>query len=464
MDGSLRRTAAVKKRARPKLSGSDLVLIGLICAVVASVLVPALFRGRPAQPVREREARGGAAVSLGPNGPPAGRSGEYADLEQVGDEYDADEGALQGPVFFSDPYAQRRFTPVDDPRFAAALDPEVERALRVGRIPSLTIALVSGDRIVWTRAAGLANIRVKTAAACDTVYVIGSTFKTMSTMALLQQLDKGRFKLDDPVNNYLDGFKVAGENRRFPVTFRHLLTHTSGLPTEFGRYPVWSTDGPPSLEEYLTKALRLERRPGQRVVYSNIAYTLVAYLVQKFSGLPFKDYMKRYVFDPVELGDTAFEPRPDMAERLAIPYMPVRRRGVFRPVDWAKADVWPAGVVYGTSIDMARWMICVLNRGVYKGRRLLSEAAFDEMMRKQYERFSGPINGGWLNETSGYGLTWWVSKKNGETIIAHSGSISGYTAFIAGNLDRRSGVVILTNGNKAHRHLYDLALKALAAF
>jgi hypothetical protein len=104
-----------------------------------------------------------------------------------------------------------------------------------------------------------------------------------------------------------------------------------------------------------------------------------------------------------------------------------------------------------------------LNGGVYKGRRLIGEAAFREMMTRQFDRFAGPINGGWLNETSGYGLAWWISTLEGETIIAHSGSVNGYTAFLAGNLNRRTGVAILTNGNKAHRWLYSLALKALAA-
>jgi CubicO group peptidase (beta-lactamase class C family) len=406
---------------------------------------------------------GAPASSVGPeNG--SGQSGAFADLEPGPDEDEGDDDPILGPAILSDPAAARPFSPVDDPRLAALLDPEIERSLKAGRIPSLAVVLVSGDRIVWTRSAGLANIRVKTPAACDTVYLIASTFKTMSATALLQQMELGKFRLDDRVNDYLSEFKIEGENRRYPVTFRHLLTHTSGLPTDFGRHAVWEDQGPPSLSDYLKGRLRLSRRPGTRVAYSNVAFTLVAYLVEKFSGVPFKDYMRTRVFAPVEMRDTAFEPRADMAERLAIPYMPVRRRGgLFRPVDWVKADAWPAGVVYGTAVDQARWLMATLNGGVYKGRRLLGETAFREMTKRQFDRFAGPINGGWLNETSGYGLAWWVSKLNGETIVAHSGSVNGYTAFLAGSLERRTGVAILTNGNKAHRWLYSLALKALAA-
>ena len=128
---------------------------------------------------------------------------------------------------------------------------------------------------------------------------------------------------------------------------------------------------------------------------------------------------------------------------------------------WTKANVWPAGIVYGTVLDLGRWLVANLNRGVYKGYRLISEKTFEEVMRRQYDQFAGPIHEGWLNESSGYGLTWWVSERRGERIFAHSGSVTGYTAFLAGNLDQKSGFAILTNGNRAHRPLFDLALLAL---
>ena len=462
--------AAASARRRPARPGrrlrraADIALIVLALGA-AGLFVATKIVGRRTAGSNGQSEPVAASSTIGPE-TTASPSAEFADLEAGPDEFDGATGdeALAGPAIVSDPYAARPFSPVDDARLAALLDPEIERSLKVGRIPSMAVVCVSGDRIVWTRSAGLSNVRVKTPAAVDTVYLIASTFKTMSATALLQLMEQGKFKLDDRVNDYLGDLQIQGENKRFPVTFRHLLTHTSGLPTDFGRHAVWEDQAPRPLAEYLRGRLRLARRPGTRVLYSNIAFTLVAYLVEKFSGMPFKDYMRKNVFGPVEMRDTAFEPRADMAERLAIPYMPVRRRtGIYRPVDWVKADAWPAGVVYGTAVDQARWLIAAVNGGVYKGRRILSDATFREMTRRQFDRFAGPINGGWLNETSGYGLAWWVSTLDGETVIAHSGSVNGYTAFLAGNLNKKTGVAILTNGNKSHRWLYSLALKALAA-
>jgi CubicO group peptidase (beta-lactamase class C family) len=330
-----------------------------------------------------------------------------------------------------------------------------------GNIPSAAVALVHGDKVIWAAAYGYSNTWARTPAFAETVYLIGSTFKTMSTFALLQQMELGKFKLDDPVNSYLNEFKIQGEPPSNPVTFRHLLTHTSGLPADFGPCPVWSDHAPLPLKLYLQESLRLQCPPLATVIYSNVAYTLVAYLVERFSGTPFRRYVQQNILDPLGMKDTAFEPRPEMVERLAIPYFFEAKSKKYVPVGWTKANVWPAGIIYGTVIDQAQWLIANLNHGVYRGHRLIGEETFREVMRRQYDCFAGPMHEGWLNETTGYGLTWWVSERAGEKIFAHSGSITGYTAFLAGNLDRRTGFAILTNGNRSHKYLFELALWAL---
>ncbi len=341
------------------------------------------------------------------------------------------------------------------------LEPEVRKMMLEGSIPSAAIALVSGDRVVWTGAFGYANLWARTPAVPSTVYLIGSTFKTMSTVALLQQMEKGKFKLDDPVNSCLTEFKIQGEDPAHPVTFRHLLTHTSGLPADFGPHPVWGDTAPLPLKDYLAGFLKVTQPPLTKVVYSNMAYTLIAYIVESFSGVPFKQYIEKNIFEPLEMTDTVFMPGGNIEERLAIPYVFDRKTGGQTPAIRLKANVWPAGIVYGTVIDQARWLIAILNGGIYKEHRLISEETFRELMRRQYDRFAGPLSDGWLNETTGYGLTWWISRRKGETYFAHSGSVPGYTAFLAGNLDKKTGFAILTNGHRAHKHLFELAIKAL---
>jgi CubicO group peptidase (beta-lactamase class C family) len=346
-------------------------------------------------------------------------------------------------------------------RVAADLEPEIQRTLIEGKIPSAAIALIAGDRVIWTGAYGHSNLWARTPATPSTVYLIGSTFKAMSTVALLQQMEQGKFKLDDRVSDYLTDFKIQNEDPQHPITFRHLLTHTSGLPADFGPFPVWGDTVPPALEEYLRKSLKAAKPPMTSVVYSNQAYTLIGYLVQKFSGVPYKQYIKEHIFTPLEMTSTAFEPRPDMEERLSIPYTVDEKTGSQVGAERLKAAVWPAGLVYGTVLNQANWLIANLNGGVFKGKRIISEQTLEQMFTRQYDQFKGPIEGLWGNENAGFGLTWWVQVREGDRYFAHSGSVPGYTAFLLGNRDRKLGFAILTNGNRAHPHLIKLADRAI---
>lgn len=350
---------------------------------------------------------------------------------------------------------------VDTDRVVAELEPEIQRAMLAGNIPSVSIALVSGKDVIWSGAYGQSNLWARTPAAPNTVYLIGSTFKTMATVALLQQMEQGKFKLDDKVNDYLTDFKIQGEDPQRPVTFRHLLTHTSGLPADFGGFPVWGDTVPPPMDQYLSKSLKIAKPTMTSVTYSNMAYTLVGYLVEKFSGMPFKKYVHEKIFTPLEMNSTAFEPRPDMDERLSVPYRFDEAAGTQVAAVRVKATVWPAGLVYGTSLNQANWLIANLNGGTFKDKKIISEATLEQMFTRQHDQFKGRIENIWGNETAGFGLTWWTQVRDGDRYFAHSGSVQGYTAFLLGNRDRKLGFAILTNGNRAHPHLFKLADQAM---
>jgi len=350
-------------------------------------------------------------------------------------------------------------------RVIPQLETEIQKSMLEGQIPSITVALTDRVGELWAGAYGESNLWAGTPASTQTVYLIGSTFKAQSTIALLQQLEDGFFQLDDPVNPYLNNFQIR-EEPGFPVTFRHLLTHTSGLPAAFGGHDVWGETVPSPLSVYLGESLEVAGPPLEKVVYSNLAYTLVAYLVERFSGVPYKEYIKDRIWSPVGMTSTAFAPTPEMEERLSIPYVPNQETGRPAAAGRTKADVWPAGIVYGTVHDQASWVRFNLGDGAVDGGRLLQPETMQQMHTLQFRQFSGgSMGGGWGYERPGYGLTWWLSTREGEQFFAHSGSVSGYTAFVMGNRTRGLGIAVLTNGNRAHSHLVricNLALDLLA--
>jgi CubicO group peptidase (beta-lactamase class C family) len=343
-------------------------------------------------------------------------------------------------------------------RVVARLEPEIRRALVEGRIPSLTVALTDAEGELWSGAWGQSNLWARTPATTRTVYLIGSTFKAQSTVALLQQVEAGHLALDDPVRDHLGDLRIRGEDPERPVTVRHLLTHTSGLPVSFGPHLVWGETVPPPLEEYLADSLAVSRPPEEEVEYANIAYALVAWLVERFSGMDYKAYVRERIWAPLGMESTDFAPTPEMEERLAVPYVPDEETGRNAPVPRLKANVWPAGIVYGTIHDQARWVRFNLGDGASGEARLLEPGTLEEMHTLQFPELAGePMAGSWGYEDPGYGLTWWTSHRDGERYFAHSGSVPGYTAFVMGNRSRGFGVAFLTNGHAAHPHLVRLS-------
>ena len=344
-------------------------------------------------------------------------------------------------------------------KVAAELEPEIRRAMIDGKIPSATVALVSGDKVIWTGAYGESNVWSRTPATIDTVYLIGSTFKAMSTVGLLKLMEEGKFKLDDPVSKYLD-FKIEGDDPANPVTFRHIFTHTSGITGPFGAVPVWSNDAPTPLSEYV-RTIKVEHPPMTKVEYSNPAFALVGYLIERISGVPYRQYIKEKVWGPLEMDSTAFDPTPDMDQRLSVPYVVDKETGRQVPAVRIRAAVFPAGITYGTVLNQANWLIMNLNGGVFKGKRIISESTLEQMHTLQFDQFKGGIEGIWGNETAGFGLTWWSQYRNGDHYFAHSGSLAGYTAYLLGNKNRKLGFAILTNGNRSHQYLFRLGDRAM---
>lgn len=346
-------------------------------------------------------------------------------------------------------------------RVAARLEPEVRRAMLDGNIPSITLALADRSGEIWSGAWGESNLWAGTPASTQTVYLIGSTFKAQSTVALLQQMEQGHFELDDPVREHID-FEIRGEDPNDPVRFRHLLTHTSGMPVDFGPHVVWGDTAPLALDAYLADSLRVATPPLEGVVYSNMAYSLVAHLVERFSGQPYKEYVREHVWGALDMSSTAFDVTPEMEERLAVPYVPDEATGRNVATVRLKANVWPAGIVYGTIHDQARWVSFNLGDGTSGERRVLRSETLDEMQSLQFAEMAGePMGGGWGYDRPGYGLTWWTTTRGSDSYFAHSGSVPGYTAFVMGDRGRGHGVVLLTNGNRAHPHLVRLSNLAI---
>ena len=310
----------------------------------------------------------------------------------------------------------------------------IQKTLAENGVPSMSIALVRGDSVVWTAAFGYANLRTRTPATTQTLYSTGSSFKSVTATALMQLVEQGKFKLDDPINNYLGDSKVKDSSTK-PVTFTHILSHWSGLKNGAETQPIWGRKLPKTLEQ-LTSALTWVRAPETKWEYNNFAYGAAGLLVQKISGVEYETYMVDNILKP--LGATTTHPvypSPEMVERMALPYEAGGTYGKPVPTAQVHFDVYPAGDIYLTAEDMAHYLIAQLNGGVYHGKRILSEESVREMHK---ERFGGD-----------YGFGFWMvhDTASGHTLIHHGGAIAGQRAFLIGDLDAKVGVYYMTNSD-----------------
>jgi serine-type D-Ala-D-Ala carboxypeptidase/endopeptidase len=324
----------------------------------------------------------------------------------------------------------------------------IEQKMKERGVPSVSIALVRGDSVVWKAAFGYANVRTKTPATTDTIYSTGSTFKSATATALMQLQEQGKFKLDQPVNKYLGDVQVQDRlQAEKPVTFRHMLSHWSGLTAGAVTKPLWGRELPKPLDK-MVAGLYSIRPPETKWEYNNFAYGMAGLLIEKISGQEYEKYMLEHLLAP--LGVTTphpVYPSPEMVEVMALPYEPGGPNGKPKPVEQVHFDVYPAGDIYLTAEDMARFLAMHLNGGMFRGTRILSEASVKAMHEPQF--------GG----TYAFGFS--VRKDpNGHTIISHSGAIPGQSSYMTGDLDAKVGVYFMSNSG-APTVIDEAALKLL---
>lgn len=140
------------------------------------------------------------------------------------------------------------------------------------RIPGLAAGIIDGDSLVWAKGFGYANLESRKKVIPTTLFRMASVTKLFTSTAIMQLRDAGKLKLDDPVAKYLDWFELKSDFKNAPpVTIRHLLTHTSGIPRE-SAFPYWTDHKFPTREEMI-RALKDQKAvfyPETKWKYSNL--------------------------------------------------------------------------------------------------------------------------------------------------------------------------------------------------
>jgi len=332
------------------------------------------------------------------------------------------------------------------------LKKEIENAMKKQNILGFAISLIDKTGILWSEGFGYTDHYKTHKVDADTLFSIQSTGKTLTATAFLRAVQKGLVNLDDTLITYYPDFTV---NHRFDsdevskITFRHLLSHRSGLTHEA---PVGSNydDGDCTFEEHIQSIADtwLLFPVGSHYSYSNLGMDLTAYTLQLISGNSYPEYVRKAIADPLSIKTLIYgKPKAMHHPNVAVGYTgPV-------PAQFENMIMYGAGCPYISVNDLSKYVLMQLNNGVGASENYLRPDLLKEMRTIQYAS---------ENQKAGYGLGLVVSPHLfGDTIICHhAGGGYGYTGTMMWVPDSGFGVIAQANQENGRAPL-EIAEKAL---
>jgi D-alanyl-D-alanine carboxypeptidase len=262
---------------------------------------------------------------------------------------------------------------------------------------------------VWRESFGAADREWDVANTADTKFRLGSITKQFTATAILQLVDEGKLSVDNPISKYYADAPPAWAK----VTIKHLLTHTSGIPsyTDLPKFFDKESRSPLTPEGIikLTRDMPLEFEPGAKYNYDNTGYILLGYVIEKVSGETYADYVAKHIFAPLGMKDTGYDVSGVILRHRASGYQGSKD-------GWKNADYldmtlpYAAGSLYSTTGDLLIW-----DRALADGK-ILTPASRQAMFTDYGHE---------------YGFGWRIDTDSGHARVGHGGGINGFSTGIA---------------------------------
>jgi CubicO group peptidase (beta-lactamase class C family) len=300
------------------------------------------------------------------------------------------------------------------------IDQMLDQTLADNQVPGLVALIVKDGKIVYHEAKGLADVPSGTKMAKDQIFRIASQSKAITSTAVMMLWEEGKFKLDDPISKYipefanpriLAGFRYADSSyssRPSPreITIRHLITHTSGIGygvidgneqmkmiyQKAGIVDLFTSE-PVKISDNIKKLaqLPLHHEPGTKYTYSE-GLDVLGYFIEVVSGMPFDQFLKTRIFDPMGMSNTGFYLNEAQGKKLVTIHRKVNNQWESFPVTFYDPDYPKTGAktffsggagLSSTAEDYAKFLQMYLNGGAYNGTRFLSPTTIKTMMSNQ---------------------------------------------------------------------------------
>jgi|GEM_PF-59509 len=304
------------------------------------------------------------------------------------------------------------------PAHLTKIDDLCQEYLDKGWLPGGTILIARQGKVAYFKSWGYSNKDTKTPYRNDDIYRIASMTKGITTTAILQLVEQGKLRLDDPIAWYIPAFKQSKVIDTFnpkdtsfttiaankQISIRHLLTHTSGIPYPFSDQQLgaiytkhkvnnFGLSHPTATTKEMVQQIAaqpLVHQPGEKYTYGHNTDVL-GYLVEVITGQTLGEYCRANIFEPLQLNDTYFYLPKDRADRLIPVYNEDRKKGIVMPDQTMlnypllgrKDHFAGGGGLSSTAADYAVFCQMLLNGGHYNQQRILGRKTVDLIQTDQ---------------------------------------------------------------------------------
>jgi len=331
------------------------------------------------------------------------------------------------------------------PISAERLKARLSELIAAHKVPGAAVGVLEGDQLTEA-AAGVINLDTGVEATTDTLWQIGSISKVWTTTVIMQLADEGKLDIDEPVQTYLPGFKVADSEVSATVTLRHLLSHQSGIDgdhfEDFGR-------GDDCLERYVDACATLNQTHpiGATMSYCNTGFSIAGRIIEVLTDTQWDAAMRERLFTPLGLEHTNTLPEEALLFRAAVGHISPN------PGDPPqRAPVWvlpriagPMGLINSSVADVLAFAKMHMDGGKARdGAQVLTQASVKAMQEPQVEVPDKHSLG------SHWGIGWILFDWDGRRLYGHDGNTIGQSAFLRVAPEADVAVALLTNGGDAH--------------
>lgn len=346
-------------------------------------------------------------------------------------------------------------------------DKYVEAARNQWQVPGLSIVVVQDGKVLLSKGYGVRELGKNEPVNGETLFGAMSTTKAMTAVALGMLVDEGKVNWNDKVIKHLPTFRVGDPYITNELRVRDLLTHNAGLGNADFLW-AWTPELPAaeivSRMQYANPAYSLR----SSFIYQNIMYLVAGQVIEKVSGMPWEKFINERLFAPLGMKNTF----PNLAlsrsyQNRSSSHYEVKGKIQIIP-EMAADSIAPAGAVWSTSDDIAKWVNFMLGNTTVNGKEFLKPATMNEILKPQVIVPAGqfyPTIAATKPHWMTYGFGWFQHDYRGEMVNFHTGSLAGRTAIIGLMRDKKLGVYIFGNLDHAEvRHALMYKVFDLFAF